>query len=192
MGRAGVLGLALSVLVGAGSALAHEEHEVGDYTIEVGFLDEPVFAGEESGLDLHVTRGDEPVEGLEATLQAEVRFGDQTRALELTPAFGEPGAYRSVFFPTAAGQYAFRIFGFVEGTAVDETFTSGPDTFGDVRDATAGQFPVQYPATADIARDAEAGANAGTLSLVGVILGGLALVAALVALGLGVARRRST
>jgi hypothetical protein len=190
MGRVGVLAFTMSLLVGVGIVAAHEEREIGDYSVEVGFLNEPVYAGEESGLDLHVTRGEEPVEGLESTLQAQVTFGGQTRDLEISRAFGDPGGYRSVFFPTAAGQYTFRIFGDIEGTAVDESFTSGPDTFGDVQDATAGQFPVQYPATADIARDAQAGANAATLALVGVVLGGIALLAALVALGVTVARRR--
>ncbi|HEX5040786.1 MAG TPA: hypothetical protein VFW95_11695 [Candidatus Limnocylindria bacterium] len=186
-----VLGGALTTLAGVGSVAAHEQRDVGDYTLEVGFLNEPVFSGEESGLELSVSREDQPVEGLEESLQAQVSFGEQTRDLEISPIFGEPGAYRSVFFPTAAGQYSFRVFGDIDGQAVDETFTSGPDTFGDVQDVSSGQFPVQYPATADVVRDAEAGANAATMATVALVVGGLGLVAGLVALGLAVARRRS-
>jgi hypothetical protein len=189
-GRGAVLGVLLALVAGIGAVAAHEEREVGDYSLEVGFLNEPVFSGEESGLDLIVTRGGEPVEGLEATLQAEVTYADQTRDLELSPAFGEPGAYRAVFFPTAAGQYSFRIFGDIEGTAIDETFTSGPDTFGDVQDVASGQFPVQFPATADLVRDAQAGATAGTMATIALGLGGAALVVAVIGLGLAIARRR--
>ena len=92
-------------------------------------------------------QGEEPVEGLEETLEAEVTFGSQTRDLEISPRFGEPGAYESVFFPTAAGPYTFRIYGEVEGEAIDESFTSSPDGFGEVKELSGGQFPVQFPST---------------------------------------------
>ena len=159
MGRAAVLGAALTMIVGAGTAFAHESRDVGDHTFVVGFMDEPVFTGQKSGLEFGAFHGEEPVEGLEETLAAAVTFGDETRDLEIEPRFGEPGWYQSVFFPTAAGPYTFRIFGEVEGEPFDESFTSGPDTFSEVQDVTGGQFPVQFPPTGDIVRDAEAGAE---------------------------------
>ena len=191
IGRSAALGAALTLLVGIGVASAHEQRDVGDYTFTVGLLQEPVFTGQKSGLDLRVARGDEPVAGLEATLDAQVIFNGQSRDLEITPVFGTPGAYQSVFFPTAAGPYSFHITGDVEGNPVDETFTSGPDTFSEVQDVAGGQFPIQYPATGDIARDAEAGANAAATSTIGVVLGGAGLLVGLVALGLTIARRRT-
>ena len=193
IGRAGVLAIVLTSVVGAGVALAHEHREVGEYAITVGFMDEPVFTGQKSGLEFEVVHHDteEPVEGLEETLSAEVTFGADTRELEISPAFGTPGAYRSVFMPTAAGQYTFRIFGEIEGTAIDEEFTSGPDTFSDVSDVATGQFPVVFPATSDVVRDAEAGAAAATTATIALVLGGAGLVAGLVALGLSLARRRT-
>lgn len=190
-GRAAVLGAVLTTLVGIGAASAHEHRDVGDYTFTVGFLEEPVFSGQKSGLELGVERGEEPVEGLEETLQAEVTFDGQSRDLEISPVFGEPGAYQSVFFPTAAGPYTFHVFGDVEGTAVDESFTSGPDTFSEVADVAGGQFPVQFPSTGDVVRDAEAGAGAATTATIALVLGGAGLLAGLVALGLTLARRRA-
>lgn len=190
-GRAAVLGAVLTMAVGAGAAMAHESRDVGEYTFVVGFLDEPVYAGLKSGLDLRISAGDAPVEGAQETLEAEVIFGDQTRPLEIAPSFGEPGAYRSVFFPTAAGSYTFRVFGEINGTAIDESFTSGPDTFGDILDTAAGQFPVVYPATADLARDAEAGAGAATTATIALGLGAAGLLAGLVALGVTLGRRAS-
>jgi hypothetical protein len=191
IGRSAALGAVLTLLVGIGAAAAHEQRDVGDYTFTVGFLDEPVFTGQKSGLDLRVAQGDQPVEGLEETLQAEVTFSGQSRDLEISPVFGQPGAYRSVFFPTAAGPYSFHITGDVGGTPVDETFSSGPDTFGEVEDVAGGQFPVQYPATGDVVRDAEAGANAANTATIGLVLGGAGLLVGLVALGLTIARRRT-
>jgi hypothetical protein len=191
IGRSAALGAVLTLLVGIGAAAAHEQRDVGDYTFTVGFLEEPVFTGQKSGLDLRVAQGDQPVEGLEETLQAEVTFSGQSRDLEISPVFGQPGAYRSVFFPTAAGPYSFHITGDVGGTPVDETFSSGPDTFGEVEDVAGGQFPVQYPATGDVVRDAEAGANAANTATIGLVLGGAGLLVGLVALGLTIARRRT-
>jgi hypothetical protein len=190
LGRAAVLGTALAV-AGTGAALAHESREIDDITMVVGFLDEPVYVGQKSGLDLRVTHAGEPVEGLEETLQAEVIFGDETRELEISAQFGEPGAYRSVFIPTAAGPYTFHIFGEIDGEAIDESFTAGPDTFGEVQDTAGNQFPVVLPAAADVARDAEAGAGAATTAPIALVIGVAGLVAALVALGLTLARRRS-
>jgi len=187
-GRAAVLATAVLAL-SAGAALAHEEREIGDYSFEVGFIDEPVFTGQKSGLEFFVMSGEEPVEGLETTLEAEVTFGSQTRDLEISPRFGEPGAYESVFFPTAAGPYTFRIYGDLEGTAIDESFTSSPDGFGEVEELSGGQFPVQFPSTGDIVADAEAGANAATQATIALVLAVIGLLAALVALGMTVARR---
>jgi hypothetical protein len=191
IGRAAVIGAVLTAIVGIGVASAHESREVGEYTFTVGFLDEPVFSGQKSGLDLRVARGEEPVEGLEETLQAEVTFEAQSRKLEIAPVFGQAGAYRSVFFPTAAGPYTFHITGEIDGEPVDESFTSGPDTFSEVQDVAGGQFPVQFPATGDIVRDAQAGADAATTATIALVLGGAGLVAGLVALGLALARRRA-
>jgi hypothetical protein len=190
VGRAAALA-AVVLVAGAPAAFAHEVREVGDYTFVVGMLEEPVFAGQKSGLELVVSRGEEPVEGLEGTLQATVSFGGETRDLEISPVFGEPGSYESVFFPTAAGPYSFHVTGEVEGQSIDETFTAGPDTFGEVRDLVGGQFPVQYPSTGDIVRDAEAGAGAATTATIALVLGAAGLLTGLVALGLTLARRRT-
>lgn len=191
MRRAAVLGVALTFTAGIGTALAHESREIGEITMIVGFLDEPVYVGQKSGLDLRVTHAGEPVEGLEETLEAEVTFGDAMRVLEISPRFREPGAYRSVFFPTAAGPYTFHIRGEIEGQAIDESFTAGPDTFGEVLDTAGGQFPVVLPATADIARDAGAGARAATTATIALVVGGAGLLTGLAALGLALARRRA-
>lgn len=183
--------VAVALLIGgAGQALAHERREVGEYAFVVGFIDEPVFLGQKSGLEFSVSRDGEPVEGLEETLQAEVIKDDQSRELPLSPRFGEPGWYQSHFFPTVEGPYTFHIFGEIDGTAIDETFTSSEEGFDEVRAATAGQFPVQFPAADQLAGDAERGAQAADLMPVALGLGAAGLLAGLVALGLALAVRR--
>lgn len=183
------MGAVMTMIVSASAASAHESRDVGDHSFVVGFVGEPVFTGQKSGLELGAFHGEEPLEGLEETLSATVTFGDETRDLELSPRFGEPGWYQSVFFPTAAGPYTFRIFGDVEGEPFDESFTSGPDTFSEVQDVTGGQFPVQFPSTGDVVRDAEAGATAAGTATIALVLGGAGLLAGLAALGLALGRR---
>jgi len=126
---------------------AHEHREVADgqYELTIGFMAEPALVGEMNGLSLRVEAIDgddlEPVIGLDQTLEAEVIFGDQTMALELSPAWQDDGHYESVFFPTAIGDYTFRIFGEIDGNAIDETFTSAPDGFDSVQDRAPLEFP---------------------------------------------------
>jgi hypothetical protein len=154
------LGAAL-VLVSPLSAEAHEVRQLagGKYQIVVGFIGEPVFAGDKSGLEFFVSdlsaaatpvagvESDDqedagtPVEGLETTLKAEVIFGDQTMELPLSARYNTPGAYESVFFPAKPGDYTFRIYGTLDGTDIDESFTSSPEGFRAVQDPAPLHFP---------------------------------------------------
>ena len=135
--------LATALLAGlAGPALAHQRQwlQVGptDYLLVVGFLDEPVFTGDKSGVDLTVLTPDpaspmdsrsekaKPVEGLEKTLKVEVKAGPHARVLELEPRFRAPGRYDAVFFPTVATTYTYRLFGTINGAPFDVTFACNP------------------------------------------------------------------
>ena len=152
----GGIALSCALLVFPALVEAHEVRQIADgkYQIVVGFIDEPVFAGDKSGLEFWVTdisaatpaAGDEeaegtPVEGLEETLQAEVIFADQTMELPLTAMWDQPGGYGSVFFPMKPGDYTFRIYGTIDGTEIDESFTSSPEGFSSVEDPAPLQFP---------------------------------------------------
>jgi hypothetical protein len=126
----------------AGPALGHQRHwlQVGqtDYLLVVGSLDEPVFTGDKSGVDLTVLVPDpanpmdsrsekaKPVEGLEKTLKVEVKAGPHARVFELEPRFRAPGRYDAVFYPTVATTYAYRVFGTLGGVPFDLTFTCNP------------------------------------------------------------------
>lgn len=184
-------GVGLSVLaLGAASALGHEQRDVAGYSFVVGFVDEPVFTGQKSGLEFLVNQGEEPVEGLEETLQAEVIYQDERRDLPLSPRFGEAGWYESIFFPTAAGPYTFRIFGDIGGQPIDESFTSGPDTFSEVEEQTGGQFPLELPPQAEVAAASQRGADAAGQATLALILGVAGVVVGIAALGLALAGRR--
>jgi len=139
--------LALAALVSLVSvsmpqAFAHQRqlYTIGDqdYLIVIGSLNEPIFVDDKSGVDLRVLRADPnnpmnssaegaaPVEGLEETVQVELAAGNNTRTLQLEPAFGEPGAYEAPFYPTVATTISYRLFGTINNTPVDLTFTCAP------------------------------------------------------------------
>lgn len=188
---AGAAALALAISgVAAPLAVAHEENDLGEYAMEIGLIDEPVYVGEASGLEFGVSKGEQPVEGLEATLKAQVIVGEKSMDLPLTAREDQPGWYQSEFIPTQAGPYTFHITGNIEDQAVDATFTSSPGGFNEVQDTAAGQFPVQFPSEADLVAQAQQGADAaGQLPIV-MALAVAGLVAGLLALGIAVAGRR--
>lgn len=169
---------------------AHELRDVGDgrYAVEIGFRDEPAYLGLPNALFLKVTEyGSEggPVEGLAATLEAEVAKDGATMALPLVPQ-AEPGVYEAGFIPTALGDYTFRLFGQVGGAEVDEEFASSPTTFASVEPLALVQFPVDAPAGEELVGQlGETGAAAQaarTLAAVGIAVGAVGLLAGLAAL----------
>jgi hypothetical protein len=209
-------GLVVTMLVLlAGPAAAHEARHVGGLDLVVGFGQEPAYAGQPNSVELLLSAGGNPVTDLGDTLTVSVGFGDQSKDLSVEPffevgEFGTPGDYRAWFIPTRAGQYSFHFTGTIRGTRIDETFTSGPKTFGDVDNPTDAEFPVQDPTNGELADridreiprleasitdvktsvDRSVGSavddasSARTLALVGVALGALGLIAAIAAIAM--------
>src|SRR3954454_301799 len=114
------------VIVPAGVASAHEEREIGPYTVAVGFGSEPAYAGTENSVQMliHETSSDKAVVDLGPTLNVQVSYGDQQMdQLSMEPDFevaesGTPGDYRAFFIPTRVGDYTFHFTGDIKGTKV--------------------------------------------------------------------------
>lgn len=133
----GVL-VSLALLI-PNSALAHERVEVGDYSVVVGWQEEPAIVGERNALLLLISEGDVPLEGVEGTLDAELMYGGQTFRTNLTPSL-TPGEYTAKIFPTVRGQYEVRLFGTLGTEPVDVTVA--PE---EIFSASRIQFPVAQP-----------------------------------------------
>jgi hypothetical protein len=218
-GRIGIaiIGMAaatVATLPLAPPAAAHEGRQAGDVEMVVGFGTEPAYAGYPNSVQLILSHHDGgPVTDLRpGDLGVEVKFGDATKELELEPffevgGFGEPGDYRAWFVPTRPGAYTFTFSGRVDGEAVDESFTSAPDTFSEVASPAAEAFPVQDPTNGELAeridrevprlsgeiaaarRAAEDGVGtATTVAVVGIAMGAIGLI--LGAAALATARKR--
>jgi len=196
----GVTVALMALMLSAGLASAHEHKTVGDYTLTVGFLNEPAIDEEPNGLDFRVAQGTgengKPVEGASTTLKAEVKFGGQTMPLTLSPVFNAPGSYKANFIPTAPGTYTFHISGTINNTPVDETFTSGPDTFSDVQDASAMQFPTKVNSVAAVSQTAQDAGdtadNARVFGIIGIVVGVLGLIAGIAGMMMARGSRTST
>ena len=149
--------LALSLTVSA-----HEGREIGDYVINVGWREEPAYTNLMNGPEITISRqsaGDEQeatpeagatgaapavsngVIGLEDTLQIEVSFGPASKTFQLRAVGDEPGHYTADLIPTRPGDYVFRVFGTIEGTDVDETFSASEGQFSTIEPIEDIQFP---------------------------------------------------
>jgi hypothetical protein len=138
-----LVGLVLGGLLCLPSVVHSHQRELlhvgqSDYLLVIGSLNEPVYTGDKTGVDLTVLVPDptdpmdsraqnvKPVEGLEKTLKVEVKAGPHARVFDLYPRFREPGKYDAVFYPTVATTYSYRVFGTVNGTPFDVTFACSP------------------------------------------------------------------
>ena len=199
--------LALSVVL---PASAHEVRTVGAYQFTVGWLHEPAYADEQNAVQflLKDSKGN-PVTDLGDTLKVEVIYQTQKMpALSLNPTFdpdtglGMPGEYLASIIPTRPGNYTFHFTGSVKGQSVDQSFTSSPTTFDEVKEPTAVEFPAQDPTRAQVSQrldriDARVAAAQSTakndadlarnLAIAGIVLGALGTVALIITL-----RRRPT
>lgn len=205
-----VLGVTTLILT-APPASAHETRQVGEYEFVVGWWTEPAFANQPNGPEVTISKEGKPVvEGVD--LSADVIFGEETTTYALEPAFivgvfGDPGNYNADLVPTRPGTWEYRIYGTVEGAEVDETFTSGPETFSDIEDPAETAFPVADPNAAELSEriqteadrvatvESEAekakddASSARTLGLIGIIVGAAGLVAAVTVGALAMRKR---
>jgi hypothetical protein len=193
----------------APEASAHVAKSFGPVHIEMGFGNEPTYAGQPNSVYLGIDRSGKPVTDLTDTLKVTVSYGSQHLDLPIVPNFevggdGTPGDYRAWFVPSQPGKYTFHVFGTVDGTKIDWTETSSPSTFDTVQDPNNASFPkvtaptnqqlsdliaaesARLQAAAADARDAASSAR--TIGSIGAVVGASPAIAAIGALA--VSRRR--
>ncbi|MDR4490471.1 MAG: hypothetical protein R2685_06160 [Candidatus Nitrosocosmicus sp.] len=122
------------------TSYAHQKalYNIGgkDYLFVIGSLNEPAQVDDKTGVDFRAmypdpsnptdsrANGTQPVTGLENSLKVEISAGNKNMTSDLEPAFGELGSYESEpFYPTIPTTYNYRIFGDINGTNFDVTFS---------------------------------------------------------------------
>ncbi len=197
----GLAALALALVVPA-AALAHERRSVAGFDLVVGWFVEPALEAQKNGLDLRITKGGTAVEGAEKTLKWDVTHvqSKATKSYPVRAVFGTPGRYTADVIPTLTGQYSFRISGDIQGTKIDETFVSGPGTYGNIEPVKDLMFPVAASqpreiegavrgASDDAAAAMAAAKSARTFGIIGLALGAAGLASGGAALAM--ARKRA-
>ena len=129
------------ILVTTPSTQAHTRTEIGPYIVVVGWTDEPVIVNERNALVIDVHEGEEPVIGLEGTLDITVLYAGRTFRGNLTPT-SEAGVYTTEILPTRRGQYEVQLTGSIGDLEIDETVK--PE---EVLTAAVLQFPESLPST---------------------------------------------
>ena len=113
----------------AGIAYGHTVDSVGEYRVEIGWMNEPVVSGEtnaiefyvsplESGLELEDQVFQNGVLGLKKTVKIQLVYKDESITLPLSPDHNIPGKYYAFINPTVSGFYQANILGTIEDTTI--------------------------------------------------------------------------
>jgi hypothetical protein len=104
-------------------ASAHEGVTVGDYEIEIGWVNEPPIVGQHNALVVNVSNTSggtvQPVEDISA-LTVTISYGGQSKTLTLQPLSEDtPGQFVAPLIPTVAGEYMVALGGKLGDTDVN-------------------------------------------------------------------------
>ena len=110
----------VAILTSYSIVFAHESVTVGDYTVEIGWVNEPPLVGQQNAIVVNVstTSDEQPVEDVSG-LAVAVSYGGQNKTLTLQP-LGEdtPGQFVAPILPTIPGQYTVNLGGKLGDTDV--------------------------------------------------------------------------
>ena len=120
----------------SGIAYGHTVDAVGEYRVEIGWMNEPVVSGETNGIELYVSPLEpcpqipEPIKcaesqefkngigDLKKTIKIKLIYKDQSITLPLSPDHNIPGKYYAFVNPTVSGFYQANILGTIVDTPI--------------------------------------------------------------------------
>jgi len=119
----------LSIVSLTNFVFGHTIDSVGNYRLEIGWMNEPVVSGETNGIELFVSPLDPSlkpeeqefkngISGLEKKLKIQLVYSDQKVTLPLSADHNVAGKYYTFVDPTRAGYYQANILGEIDGTIV--------------------------------------------------------------------------
>jgi hypothetical protein len=119
-----------------GIAYGHTVDAVGDYRVEIGWMNEPVVSGETNGIEFYVSplipcpEISEPIkcaesqefqngiEGLKKTVKIQLIYKDESITLPLSPDHNISGKYYAFVNPTVSGFYQANMLGTINDTPI--------------------------------------------------------------------------
>lgn len=103
-------------------ASAHTTIHVGNYDVEIGWMDEPPIIGQRNAIVMNVsntTSTNAPVDI--SKLSVDVTYGGQTKTLSLQPlGEGTTNQYIAPILPTIPGQYTIQLRGQLDTTNISQ------------------------------------------------------------------------
>lgn len=113
----------------AGIAYGHTVDSVGEYRVEIGWMNEPVVSGETNAIEFYVSPLEPGLEledqvfqngvlDLKKTVKIKLIYKDQSITLPLSPDHNIPGKYHAFVNPTVSGFYQANILGTIQDTTI--------------------------------------------------------------------------
>ena len=113
----------------AGITYAHTIDSVGEYRVEIGWMNEPVVSGETNAVEFYVSPQEHNIKledqifqngitGLKNTVKIKLLFKDESITLPLSPDHDIPGKYYAFVNPTVSGFYQANILGTIVDTPI--------------------------------------------------------------------------
>ena len=104
-------------------AEAHITKVFGNYLVEIGWDNEPVYTGLVNAPQVTITKGSgdsaKPVINALKDMQISIKYGGVTKPLDFLPSSTVDGQYHAPMIPTRVGTYSLVFKGSVEDQAID-------------------------------------------------------------------------
>lgn len=129
------------------SASAHISKVFGNYAVEVGWANEPAFAGIMNNVQVIVKKGNvdngTAITNALANIQISVKYGMVSKQLDFVPS-DVAGLYSSPLIPTRVGSYNVVMKGAIEGQNIDTEIplddVGSPDTINFPQTSSSGDI----------------------------------------------------
>ncbi len=113
----------------SGTAYAHTIDSIGEYRVEIGWMNEPVVSGDTNAIEFYVSPLVPDLElkdqvfkngisDLNKTVKIQLVYKDESIMLPLSPDHNIPGKYYAFVNPTISGFYQANILGTIEDTPI--------------------------------------------------------------------------
>lgn len=111
------------------TAYGHTVDSVGQYRVEIGWMNEPVVSGETNAIEFYVSPlepdlaledqvFENGISGLKKTVKIQLIYKDESITLPLSPDHNIPGKYYAFINPTVSGFYQANVLGAIEDTPI--------------------------------------------------------------------------
>jgi hypothetical protein len=101
---------------------AHISKTLGNFTVEVGWSNEPPLVGEINNAIIQVNKGTEsnstPVRNALSEMYVLVKYGGVTKTLDFKPSEQSAGIYQAEMIPTRLGSYSLVLNGTLQGQSI--------------------------------------------------------------------------